>query len=290
MEFNSPITDLISRRYSCRSFSPLPINGEIRTKLSSYCQKTTTGPMGGKARYSMLAAGEGDDTSLKGLGTYGFIRGATGFIIGATTGDEKYLEDFGYLMEKIILYATDLGLGTCWLGGTFTKSSFTRRMNLEQGEIVPCVTATGYPAEKPTKVEKFIRKRANSDRRLAWNQLFFDNNFSTTIENHETGDYHQVLEMVRKAPSASNRQPWRILKSGSKWHLFLQRTSGYRTNRAVKLTTIADLQRIDMGIAMCHFELSAKQLNLAGSWIVDDPGIALPNDHMEYSVTWVETL
>jgi len=40
---------------------------------------------------------------------------------------DKNLEDFGYLMEEAILFATGLGLGTCWLGGSFTKSGLPKR-------------------------------------------------------------------------------------------------------------------------------------------------------------------
>ena len=32
-------------------------------------------------------------------------------------------------MEKIVLYATSLGLDTCWLGGTYTASCFTKALN-----------------------------------------------------------------------------------------------------------------------------------------------------------------
>ena len=34
---------------------------------------------------------------------------------------------------------------------------------------------------------------------------------------------------------------------------------------------MADMQRIDMGIAMCHFELTCRDLDLKGDWSVDDP-------------------
>lgn len=288
MEFKSPVTELILKRYSCRSYSQTPLSTQLLKNLTSFCESTRVGPLGGAGRFRVVAAREEDASSLKGLGTYGFIRGATAYIIGATSMDERYLEDFGFMMERIILYATDQELGTCWLGGSFTKSSFSRRMGLEEGEVVPCVTSTGYPAKNPSRIEKFIRKQASSDRRLPWNMLFFEDNFDTSIERTETGGYQQVLEMVRKAPSASNRQPWRIVRCGPKWHFYLQRTPGYRTNRITKLTTTVDLQRIDMGIAMCHFELTARELYQDGAWVRDEPGIMLPNDQLEYSVTWIE--
>ena len=49
-------------------------------------------------------------------------------------------------MEKAILYATGLGLGSCWLGGTFRRSRFAERISARSDEIVPAVASLGYPA------------------------------------------------------------------------------------------------------------------------------------------------
>lgn len=102
-----------------------------------------------------------------------------------------------------------------------------------------------------------------------------------------TGDYAIPLEMARLAPSASNKQPWRVVKDGSRWHFYLQRTSGYQERRLVKFSTVADLQRIDMGIAMCHFDLSARELGLQGHWKVDEPKIDKPDELTDYIASWL---
>ena len=89
------------------------------------------------------------------------------------------------------------------------------------------------------------------------------------------------------APSATNRQPWRIVRRGDDWHFYLARTKGYgKGSPWFKLLRIADLQRVDLGIAMCHFELVAREAGLAGRWVVDDPGLALPGPGIEYTATW----
>ena len=49
---------------------------------------------------------------------------------------------------------------------------------------------------------------------------------------------------------------------------------------------LADLQRVDMGIAMCHFELAARERGLAGHWVVDDPRIEQPDENTEYTASW----
>ena len=74
------------------------------------------------------------------------------------------------------------------------------------------------------------------------------------------------------APSASNKQPWRVVRRGDDWHFYLQRTKGYGKGSALfAVLRLADLQRVDLGIALCHFELAARELGLAGEWVLDEP-------------------
>jgi hypothetical protein len=92
--------------------------------------------------------------------------------------------------------------------------------------------------------------------------------------------------MVRLGPSASNHQPWRVVKEGKNWHFYLKRTPGYNERLLVKLSGTADLQRIDMGIAMCHFDLTARELGLTGQWVEEEPDIDRPFELLEYTATW----
>jgi nitroreductase len=243
--------------------------------------------MGNEARFELVANSEQDPKRLRSLGTYGFIQGASAYLVGAMDRDQFNPEDFGYLLEQIILYATDFGLGTCWLGGTFTKSSFAKKINTQPNEVVPAVSAVGYIAEKPRRIETWLKSRGGTKRRMPWSQLFFLSDFNQPLPDANIDGYVTALEMVRLAPSASNRQPWRVIRSGNLWHFYLQRTPNYRNNLLSRWTTVADLQRMDMGIAMSHFELTALELGLKGQWAVADPQIELPDEHTEYTVSWL---
>jgi hypothetical protein len=47
-----------------------------------------------------------------------------------------------------------------------------------------------------------------------------------------------------------------------------------------------DLQKVDMGIAMCHFELSAKELGLKANW--QQQGNRISSKDEEYIMSWKE--
>ncbi len=285
MQYNNAVTDIIKQRFSCREYLENPIKETKRRQLQSFLSSPQTGPFGTQVRFELVAATPQDPNILKGLGTYGFIKNPGGFIISAVTDTGKGLEDLGYLMERIILFATDIGLGTCWLGGSFTKSRFARKISARNGELVPIVTSIGYAANGSQSDR--IRERVGSARRRAWEEMFFDRQFGAPISHNAAGAYAEPLEMVRLGPSASNKQPWRIIKDGNVWHFNLQRTPGYRTGWLARLARVADMQRVDMGIAMSHFELAANELGLGGEWQVKEPRIAKPDELTEYTVSWV---
>ena len=137
-------------------------------------------------------------------------------------------------------------------------------------------------ADKKNLLDSTFALIAGSKKRKPWNDLFFLNDFSMSLDKDEASQYSIPLEMVRLAPSASNRQPWRIIKDANGFHFFLQRTRGYTFLWGI------DLQRVDIGISMCHFELAAKDLGLAGSWkLIDPPKVALP-PLTGYVASWIE--
>jgi len=297
-----PAGALIARRYSCRTYQERPIEERDRHRLTAFMESRRVGPLGSEARFGLVAAALDDRRALRRLGTYGFIKGATGFVVGAVRHGPSDLEDYGYLLEEVILYATALGLGTCWLGGTFTRSTFVRRFGgLRRDEAMPAVVSTGYPGDDGAER---IRQREEGARRMPAAELFFDPRWGDPLEASSAGGYARALEAVRMGPSATNKQPWRVVRgvaggaraavgrpdaggtTAHAWHFYLRRTKGYgKGSLAFKALRIADLQRVDMGIALCHFELVAREAGLDGCWVVDDPGLDVP-DGVEYTATW----
>lgn len=288
MQSTENITALIRQRFSCRTYLEEPISEEKRQKLQEFIGTLPAGPFHGKPDFQLVAAKSQDSQALKDLGTYGFIQGATGFIIGTIQPGKNNLEDYGYQMEQIILFATSLQLGTCWLGGSFTRSSFARKINAPDDVVIPAVTSIGEMIDLQQARKGLLRRQIKADQRLPWENLFFEDHFGNPLSQESAGEWKIPLEMLRLGPSASNKQPWRVVRSGSLWHLYLQRNKGYRESSLTRFIGIVDIQRLDMGIAMCHFELTAHELGLPGQWVIQEPSIARQDEQTEYSVSWVE--
>jgi nitroreductase len=191
------------------------------------------------------------------------------------------MEDFGYCLETVILKATELGLGTVWLAGSLNRTTFSKKINLKENELLPAVTPVGYQAEHTTLKEKFIRGLVRSTSRKNFGELFFAAQADHPLEKQTLGAYGDILEGVREAPSASNKQPWRIIKETgtNTFHFYLCEDKPYNN----KFKDI-QIQRLDMGIAMCHFELAARDLGVPGKWLTARPG---PDaGELVYIATW----
>ncbi|MBN2041100.1 MAG: nitroreductase family protein [Spirochaetes bacterium] len=145
---------LIIKRYSCRSYSKTALSESDIKAIEEIISQNLKGPFGSKVRFKLNAAVPGNSKSLKDLGTYGIIKNPAAFITGAVNTSDMALLDFGYLMEKIILELTSMDIGTCWLGGTFKKSSFTSQIELREDESIPAVISLGYIAEKETATDR----------------------------------------------------------------------------------------------------------------------------------------
>ncbi len=203
----------------------------------------------------------------------------TDVYVGAKMKKAPHLnEAIGYSFEKLVLFAQSLGIGTVWIGGTMDRSAFEKVMELSDDEVMPCGSPLGYPAKKMSLRETMMRKGVKADERLAFEKLFFDGSFEKPLMQAGAGKLSHALEMVRLAPSAVNRQPWRIVMEEHAAHFYLLRSRGFGGG-------VLDMQKIDVGIALCHFDLAAQESGLHPQLIEMNPGLCTNNGE-EYIATY----
>jgi len=278
MPFSRSATAIIQERASWRTYLPDPLPADARARLEAAIAAAPAPPFGSTVRLFLVDAPDLEGRGIK-LGTYGVIRGARVYLVGAVQPEGRYWEDFGWRFEWAVLAATDVGLQTCWLGGTLTRESFGAAIDVRPGDLIPAASPVGLAREKRSLVDHTLRFFAKATARKPWDTLFFSKTWGTALPEADAGRWQPLLDAVRRAPSASNRQPWRMIVDGDRVHLYLERTPGYRG------LTAPDLQRVDMGIAMCHLSVVAEEKGVPGAWRFEDPGITVP-EGIAYTATW----
>lgn len=269
----SSFIDLVKSRRSVRTFDGNGVSPEVLDELKSFA-KEITNPYGVKSiRFEFLDAAENDLSSP-------VLNGEKSYVSAVASKEEHVDEAYGYAFQKLLMKAHELGLGTVWIGGTMPREKFEAASNLSDGEFMPCVSPLGVTARKMAIKETLMRKGVKADTRLKFEELFFVKNFDTPMtEQHakENGLFDD-LEAVRFAPSAVNKQPWRVVVDGRKAHFYEKHDKGF-------LTPNYDLQKIDLGIALYNFETQMTTELRNPVLTVEDPGISVP-EGVDYVATY----
>jgi nitroreductase len=178
MIFRESIQDIIKKRKSVRTYSKKEIEQEKRNYIND-CMEDLSGD-----DYRFVLMDFNNSQGIK-LSTYGMIKGASTYMVGILSeklaNDKKASASFGYAFEELVLKATDLGLGTCWMAATFNSKDITRIISLKDEEQIVMVSPIGYEEER-SSIEKISRFLAKSDKRKPWKELFFKNDFNKHLK------------------------------------------------------------------------------------------------------------
>jgi len=176
---------------------------------------------------------------------YGKIKGAPAFIAFIGNMEDQHVhEKLGYMGEGIVLEATALNLGTCWVGVSFKPKLVSSFITIKKNEKILAVTPIGYTKEQWKQVEELIKGKKGTP----WPQWV-----------------KTALEAARVAPSAVNRQPWRFTVESDSITVSVNNLKD----------TLNISKRLDCGIAMLHIEVALLQRGMRGAWeFLDSPHVA----------------
>lgn len=264
----SALSDLILTRKSVRTYDGRPLTAEDRGKLECFAAEIPN-PFGISVRFVFL------DAAAHGLSSP-VLTGETLYVAGVVKKGSYADVALGFSFEKLVLYAWSLGVGTVWIRGTMKRELFERAAGFAEGEMMPCVSPLGYPAAKRSIKETMMRAGINADARLPLEKLFFDGAWERPLT--PTGELAGLAELVRWAPSAVNRQPWRVIVADGGYHFYEKKDRGGFDEKT------GDVQKIDLGIALCHFVTGLEERGGTPRVAIDDPGLAVPAD-VDYIAT-----
>ena len=262
----------IVARHSVRTYSGQPVTSDQLDELDRFCQT-----LPGREVARVEVARQVPAGLFTGIaGGYGRVRGATSaLVVVANTSALAFEESAGYIGEAVILQATTLGLGTCWVAGFFDRQVASSLVSLTPTERVLAVSPLGYPEPRPRLGERLMKRAVRAHSRRPIEDIAPGFNEATWPAWAAQG-----VRLARLAPSAVNRQPWRFELESDPTEIGVGPVASEPTGQLVVSAVSRGPEggiprRLDCGIAMLHFEVGAHLMGARGRWeILDPPRVA----------------
>lgn len=224
-----PLQQAIPLRKSRRSYLVTAISDSDFEKLGSLVQKYNK-----ESGLTMEVVKDAANAFAGLRKSYGMFKNVrTLLVMKGKEDDIDLLEKCGFYGEHIVLEVVLMGLGTCWVGGTFDRSNPV--LNIQANEKLVCVVTIGNTTEESSLKEKLLRNMSHGK--------------TKPLEHFYTSDttppawFMEGIQAVQVAPSAVNRQNY----------LFT-----YKNNTAEASTDHSrPSDMIDLGIAKAHFVIAA---------------------------------
>lgn len=215
------IFEIMKARHSVRSYNEKAINEsvvQILQRLINECNNES-------GLNIQLFIDEPNAFDSK-MASYGKIKNVKNYLALVGRKEKNLQEKIGYYGEKIVLKATELGLGSCWVAMTYSKGKCAAKV--EEDEKLVVVISLGYfdkdgVAHKGKSIEKLSRVSGDMPK---W--------------------FIKGMEAVQLAPTAMNQQKFIFSLDG---------------NKVTATPGMGFYTKVDLGIGKYHFELGAGKEN-----------------------------
>lgn len=215
----------MERRHSVRSYEERSIDKETKEKLAAMIETCNR-----ESGLHMQLVTEEPQAFSSLMAHYGKFSGVRNYIALVGKKGTDMDEVCGYYGEKIVLYAQQLGLNTCWVAMTYKKVKGVFKVNA--GEKLYVVIAIGYGKSQgvphKSKAMELVCK----------------------ADGEMPGWFQRGVEAALLAPTAMNQQKFLFTLDGK--NVSARAGMGFYS-------------KIDLGIAKYHFEIGAGAENF--QWV-----------------------
>ncbi len=227
---------LLQQRHSVRAFTEDPLTMEHVKKLKSLLTMINTHQQG--LKFQLITD---DPDPLAGFSkSYGVFTNPRNYVAAVVdTAAPDVLERAGYYAEQFVIKAVELGIGTCFVGGTYNEQKV--KAQLRAGEKILFLILLGYPLNKTKLLARMMAKMVH--RKVMTFEQFFEPQSEAHTAISENPILQVGLEAVACAPSALNKRPVRV---------FID-SAGENKEICAKVDDSNPKNLIDLGIAKYNY-------------------------------------
>lgn len=246
--------DVIFKRKSVKRYDLTPLDENTLAEISKQLNKLK--PLYGdiKTEVKILSLDEVEAKKKK--------KQAPHYIAVFSEVKGDYLVNAGFMLQKIDLFLSGNGIGSCWLGSPQPKEEVLKSSNLE----FVIVIAFG----KPKDPDSLHRSSVSEFKRKDLNEI-------STVKGAD-----EIIEAARLAPSSGNSQPWFFAGDKNLIHAYEAKPYAVKEHKAVKVKRYST---ISMGIAIYHLKIAAEHFGKKTEFISDETAKKNAPEGYEYAVS-----
>ncbi|MDH4122577.1 MAG: nitroreductase family protein [Thermoplasmata archaeon] len=157
------VLEAIKTRRSVRRYKPDPVPEEILKEILSAARMAPSADNAQPWKFVVVTDEEIKRKLVQACNSQKFIAEAPIVIVGCGFPDDAYATAGGYMnsfvmdvmiaMDHLILAATSLGLGSCWIAA-FKEEKVREIIGIPSDARVVALTPLGYPNEVPNKTSR----------------------------------------------------------------------------------------------------------------------------------------
>lgn len=250
------VFDLMRLRHSCRSYQTKKLTDGDFNELMQSVKKYLAEPKFSKEKIRF----EYISTPIR----VWPVVNATEFLVAIAPKEYNRLAvmDVGRTLQKVVIDATRMGLGTCWIGPGADHKSITsqlgKKFNPENDTII-CVCAIGYESKYiPLFIKIFSHKMR---KRLAIESLFFrdyEMKEGIDINSAPYKMFKRTYESCQYAPSSYNGQTTR--------GIIISDDNKIKRIDFIAMTSSRYYAAVASGIWCANWEMGCQELGIKGKF------------------------
>ncbi len=243
------IIQAIEKRISCRAFTDKPVEQEKIDMLAAEIERINS-----ESKLHFQLYGPREDGTAIDMSPRMFASNPPCYAALVGPKDPIEEEKLGYYGEQLVLLAEMQGLSTCWVAGTYDRSS--ARVDLAEGEVLHDVIPIGYAPSKIPLKQRTIRAGIRGRSKDMADLYRGPSPLASAPEWIAA-----CIDAVWKAPSAINEQPVVFVQDAPDSPI-----------RAELVRVKSGMEYTDLGIAKYHFQAIAEACGVSGAWQWGDGG------------------
>ena len=215
------ILEAMKQRHSVRSYEDKPIDTELKGKLFNFINECNR-----ESGLHMQLVTEEPKAFNSFMAHYGKFSGVKNYIAIVGKKEKDLEEKCGYYGEKVVLFAQQLGLNTCWVAMTYskTKNAFTVNKNEKLCLVISIGFGKTQGVPHKSKPKEAVMR----------------------VNGSVPSWFEKGIEAALLAPTAMNQQKFVFT---------------LKDNQVSIKAGLGFYSKIDLGIVKYHFEIGAGKDN-----------------------------